>query len=95
MTVAALMNRTGERQQDLASALGLNKTQLSRRQSAKARWTLDDCDSLAAHYGMSVLDLLAGPTHAAGKLSADRLSATLGGTLSRSNSSVLIDITQL
>ncbi|MEU5430919.1 acyltransferase [Streptomyces olivoreticuli] len=79
LTVAALMNRTGERQQDLATALGLNKTQLSRRQAAKARWTLDDCDGLAAHYGMPVLDLLAGPTHAAGKLSAGRLSAALGG----------------
>ncbi|WKK24142.1 acyltransferase [Streptomyces olivoreticuli] len=79
LTVAALMNRTGERQQDLAVALGLNKTQLSRRQAAKSRWTLDDCDTLAAHYGMPVLDLLAGPTHAAGKLSADRLSTALGG----------------
>ncbi|MFF9145987.1 helix-turn-helix domain-containing protein [Streptomyces sp. NPDC014861] len=68
LTVAALMTRTGERQNDLAAAIGLSQAQVSRKQSGAAHWSLDDVDLLAAHYGLSVLDLLAGPTHAAGVL---------------------------
>ncbi|GGS26910.1 hypothetical protein GCM10010252_77280 [Streptomyces aureoverticillatus] len=72
LTVTALMTRTGERQAVLAEGIGLAQAQVSRKQTGKAHWTLDDCDQLAAHYGMSVLDLLAGPTHAVTALSADR-----------------------
>ncbi|MCX4468534.1 acyltransferase [Streptomyces albidoflavus] len=71
-TVAALMQLTRERQPDVAAAIGLTQPQLSRRQSGKSAWTLTDCDRLAAHWGMSTLDLLAGPTHAVGCLSAAR-----------------------
>ncbi|WP_241778388.1 acyltransferase [Streptomyces sp. CNQ431] len=66
------MQLTRERQPDVAAAIGLTQPQLSRRQSGKSAWTLTDCDRLAAHWGMSTLDLLAGPTHAAGCLSAAR-----------------------
>ncbi|MFD4413153.1 helix-turn-helix transcriptional regulator [Streptomyces sp. NPDC058476] len=71
-TVAALMQITGETQADLAAVLGVSQTQLSRRQSGTAAWSLDDCDALAAHYGLDVLDLLAGPTRACESLPAAR-----------------------
>ncbi|MFF3843610.1 acyltransferase [Streptomyces sp. NPDC001930] len=68
LTVAALMARTGERQADLAAGIGQAQTQVSRKQSGRAHWSLEDVDLLAAHYRLHVLDLLAGPTHAAGVL---------------------------
>ncbi|MFF9193567.1 acyltransferase [Streptomyces sp. NPDC014779] len=68
LTVAALMTRTGERQNDLAAGLGQSQAQVSRKQSGKQHWGLDDVDLLAAHYRLHVLDLLAGPTHAVGVL---------------------------
>lgn len=70
--MSALMSRVGERQGDLAVALGQAQAQVSRKQSGKQHWTLDDVDRLAAHYGLGVLDLLAGPTHAVTALAADR-----------------------
>ncbi|MFD0077379.1 hypothetical protein ACFVIY_33620 [Streptomyces sp. NPDC127166] len=36
--------------------------------AGSAHWSLEDVDLLAAHYGLAVLDLLAGPTHAVGVL---------------------------
>ncbi|ALM43675.1 BetR domain-containing protein (plasmid) [Streptomyces sp. FR-008] len=60
----------------MAAAIGLTQPQLSRRQSGKSAWTLTDCDRLAAHWGMPTLDLLAGPTHAAGCLPAARRPTT-------------------
>ncbi|MFB7345373.1 acyltransferase [Streptomyces hydrogenans] len=62
------MSRAGERQGDLAAAIGLSQAQVSRKQSGAAHWSLDDVDLLAAHYDLPVLDLLAGPTHAVGVL---------------------------
>lgn len=47
--VAALMQITGESQADLATALGVSQTQISRRQSGAAAWSLNDCEALAAH----------------------------------------------
>ncbi|MEU5685766.1 acyltransferase [Streptomyces venezuelae] len=70
--VAALMQLTGDTQASLAAVLGVDQTQVSRRQSGSAAWDLDDCDAIAAHYGIDVLDLLAGPTRACDALSADR-----------------------
>lgn len=78
-TVAALMQITGETQADLAAVLGVSQTQLSRRQSGSAAWSLDDCDALAAHYGLDVLDLLAGPTRACESLPAARRRRPLAG----------------
>ncbi|WP_328322961.1 helix-turn-helix domain-containing protein [Streptomyces sp. NBC_00455] len=75
VTVTAIAHRTGEQQSALAAALGLTQSQISRRQHGKAAWTLTDCDRLAAHWGMPVLDLLAGPTHAMTKLPADRIAS--------------------
>ncbi|MEU6933320.1 acyltransferase [Streptomyces sp. NPDC046374] len=66
--MSALMTRTGERQGDLAAGLGQSQAQVSRKQSGKSHWSLEDVDLLAAHYGLHALDLLAGPTHAVGVL---------------------------
>jgi transcriptional regulator with XRE-family HTH domain len=71
-TTAALMQITGESQAGLAAALGVSQTQISRRQSGTAAWSLDDCEALAAHYRIDVLDLLAGPTRACEALPAGR-----------------------
>ncbi|MFJ8570361.1 helix-turn-helix domain-containing protein [Streptomyces sp. NPDC093514] len=68
LTVAALMTRTGERQNDLADGLGLSQAQVSRKQGGRQHWSLEDVDRLAAHFGLHFLDLLAGPTHAVGVL---------------------------
>lgn len=70
--VAALLHATGESQTDLAAALGVSQAQVSRRQSGTAVWSLADCDSVAEHYGIDVLELLAGPTRAAEALPAER-----------------------
>ncbi|MGI5461257.1 helix-turn-helix domain-containing protein [Streptomyces sp. CA-249302] len=72
---AALMRITGESQADLAAGLGVSQTQISRRQSGGAAWSLDDCEALAAHYGIDVLDLLAGPTRACDALAPQRRRA--------------------
>ncbi|CAM5358081.1 helix-turn-helix domain-containing protein [Streptomyces canarius] len=70
--MAALLHATGESQTALAAALGVSQAQVSRRQSGSAAWSLADCDAVAAHYGVDVLDLLAGPTRAVEALPAAR-----------------------
>ena len=72
---AALMQITGESQADLATALGVSQTQISRRQSGSAAWSLNDCEALAAHYGIDALDVLAGPTRACDALAPRRRRA--------------------
>ncbi|MEU4180988.1 helix-turn-helix transcriptional regulator [Streptomyces sp. NPDC026589] len=72
LTIAALMHLTGERQADLAEGLGLGQTQISRKQSGTAAWSLTDVDKLSAHYGIPVIDLLAGVDRAAHCLPARR-----------------------
>lgn len=72
LTVAALMQVTGESQRSVATALGLTQTQVSRRQSGTISWSLRDVDVLAQHYGIGALDLLAGPTRACEALPTDR-----------------------
>ncbi|MGW0301494.1 helix-turn-helix domain-containing protein [Streptomyces anthocyanicus] len=72
LTVAALMQVTGDSQRSVAAVLGLTQTQVSRRQSGAVSWSLRDVDVLAEHYGIGALDLLAGPTRACEALHADR-----------------------
>ncbi|MEU8546344.1 helix-turn-helix domain-containing protein [Streptomyces roseoverticillatus] len=72
LSVAALMRTTGESQRVVAGVLGLTQAQVSRRQSGAASWTLGDVDALAVHYGISALDLLAGPARACEALPAAR-----------------------
>ncbi|WP_432190424.1 helix-turn-helix domain-containing protein [Streptomyces sp. Tue6028] len=70
--VASLLHASGESQTDLAIALGVSQAQVSRRQSGTAAWSLADCEAVAAHYGIDVLELLAGPTRAAEALPGTR-----------------------
>lgn len=72
ITIAAITQVTRETHDALAAVLEVNRSQVSRKQSGKAAWTLADVDRLAAHWGMGPLDLLAGPSHAVGKLSTVR-----------------------
>jgi antitoxin component HigA of HigAB toxin-antitoxin module len=71
-SVTSLMRATGQTQSDIALALGVDQTQVSRRQTGRAAWSLDDCDRLAAHFGIGVLDLLAGPERACARLPRTR-----------------------
>ena len=70
--VAALLHATGESQSDLAAALGVSQAQVSRRQSGTAAWSLADCETVAVHYGIDVIELLSGPTRAVESLPAER-----------------------
>ncbi|MGW7426083.1 helix-turn-helix domain-containing protein [Streptomyces sp. NPDC054813] len=70
--VAALLFATGESQSVLGAVLGVSQAQVSRRQRGTAAWTLADCEAVAAHYGIDVLDLMAGPTRATEVLSGPR-----------------------
>ncbi|MPY32769.1 helix-turn-helix transcriptional regulator [Streptomyces adustus] len=70
--VAALLHAAGESQTELAAALGVSQAQVSRRQSGAAAWSLADCEAVATHYGIDVLELLAGPTRATEALPAAR-----------------------
>ncbi|MFE5812791.1 helix-turn-helix domain-containing protein [Streptomyces sp. NPDC056479] len=70
--VAALLHASAESQTDLAAVLGVSQAQVSRRQSGAAAWSLTDCEVVAAHYGIDVLELLAGPTRATEALPASR-----------------------
>ncbi|MEU3844742.1 helix-turn-helix transcriptional regulator [Streptomyces sp. NPDC028635] len=74
--VAALLHASGESQGDLAAGLGVSQAQVSRRQSGTASWSLAHCDAVAAHYGIDVLDLLAGPTRAVQALPDERRRVT-------------------
>ncbi|MFJ9214434.1 acyltransferase [Streptomyces sp. NPDC102264] len=81
ITIAALMRATDETQTDLGAGIGLSQGQISRKMRADGTgsdWTLWDCDRLAAHYGIGVLDLLAGPDTALKRLDPRRLAATVG-----------------
>ncbi|MGW6262705.1 helix-turn-helix domain-containing protein [Streptomyces sp. NPDC055085] len=80
--VAALLHATGESQAGLAAALGVSQAQVSRRQSGASAWSVADCDLVAAHFGIGVLELLAGPTHATESLPAQRRRA-VGRSASR------------
>ncbi|WP_406430235.1 helix-turn-helix domain-containing protein [Streptomyces sp. NBC_00631] len=73
--VAALLYASGESQSVLGAVLGVSQAQVSRRQRGSAAWTLADCEAVAAHYGIDVFDLMAGPTRATEALPARRRRA--------------------
>jgi hypothetical protein len=75
LTVGALLALTGEKQRDLAAAIGITQTQISRKQAGKVSWSLADCDRLSDHYGIPVPDLLSGPTRATTLLPEGRRTA--------------------
>jgi transcriptional regulator with XRE-family HTH domain len=71
-TITALMHATGETQAQLATGLRLSQGQISRKQSGRHEWSLSDLDKVAAHYGIAVWDLVAGPDVALSKLPESR-----------------------
>ncbi|MDB1090443.1 helix-turn-helix domain-containing protein [Streptomyces sp. ACA25] len=79
-TIAALLRATGERHADLADALGIVRSQVSRKQAGTRPWSLKDLHHLAAHYGMGPADLLCGMDHAVRRLPEHRRADTIGGT---------------
>ncbi|MEU3564580.1 helix-turn-helix transcriptional regulator [Kitasatospora sp. NPDC006786] len=78
-TIAALLRATGGSQADLALGLGLSQAQVSRKLGGRHGWAVADLDRLSAHYGIAVVDLVVGPTHAL-KLLPDKRRALVGGT---------------
>lgn len=54
----AEMARRGERQADLALAVGWTRATASRRLSGSSDWTATDLDRVADHLGIAVTDLL-------------------------------------
>ncbi|MFD8483619.1 helix-turn-helix domain-containing protein [Kitasatospora sp. NPDC059673] len=79
-TVGALLRATGESQADLTHGLGLSQAQVSRKLSGRHGWAVADLDRLSAHYGIAVVDLVSGPTHALKLLPDKRRAAVIGGT---------------
>ncbi|MCY0961463.1 helix-turn-helix domain-containing protein [Streptomyces sp. H27-H5] len=80
VTVAALLQATGENQTALARGLRITQGAVSRKQSGGASWSLEDVDRLSAHYGIPVPDLLCGPSYAVEQLPAVRRAALIGGS---------------
>ncbi|MFJ6384655.1 helix-turn-helix domain-containing protein [Kitasatospora sp. NPDC092039] len=78
-TVAALLRATGDSQADLARGLRLSQAQVSRKLGGRNGWAVADLDRLSAHYGIAVVDLVVGPTHAL-KLLPDKRRVLVGGT---------------
>lgn len=72
LTVRALLDGSGESLENLGSAIGIAKSQLSRRLSGQAGMGFDDCDKIAAHYGVPTPALFFGPFVAYQLLPADR-----------------------
>ncbi|MFJ8443979.1 helix-turn-helix domain-containing protein [Kitasatospora griseola] len=79
-TVGALLRATGESQADLARGVGLSQAQVSRKLSGRHSWAVNDLDRLSGHYGIAVVDLVVGPTHALKLLPERRRAAVVGGT---------------
>lgn len=58
-TIGRLMGAHRENQEILAEAIGLSQGQVSRKQSGVSPWNVDDLEKVAAHYGITVVELLA------------------------------------
>ncbi|WP_207634428.1 helix-turn-helix domain-containing protein [Candidatus Frankia alpina] len=69
-TIRLLMTRTGVRQIDLAEVLGMTQGSLSYRLQGYSNWKIDDLVKVAAHFGLTVSELISGYTAiaAAGRL---------------------------
>ncbi len=63
-TVATLLHETGESQAGLAEAIRVSQAQVSRRQNGAGSLGPRRLRSPGAHFGIDVMDLLAGPSPA-------------------------------
>lgn len=60
-SVRALAAAFGDQQTDLAKVLAVSQVSVSRKLRGALRWSLDDIQALAAHYNVTVDQVLAGP----------------------------------
>ncbi|GAB3214225.1 hypothetical protein GCM10027294_52830 [Marinactinospora endophytica] len=60
-TVAVLLRRCGENIADLAASLHQDRTNVSAKVHGRRLWTVDDLDGIAAHFHITLLELLSGP----------------------------------
>ena len=58
ITIEQYMFFTGERRADIGGLLGVTGQSVSNRLHGRARWTAEDLMAVAAHFGVSVDDLL-------------------------------------
>lgn len=72
--VRFLMASRGEHQQDVATALGLAQSGLSNRFHGRTRWTLDEVDLLAAHFGVAPHQLVEGTWNVRDTMPPQRLA---------------------
>ena len=64
--VRLLLTVRHETQETVAEALGLPRASLSNRLAGRTRWTSDDLDRLAAHFGIDPAVLLMSPAEILG-----------------------------
>lgn len=57
-TVRVAMSLRRESQEQLAAVLGVTRSAVSAKLNGHARWSLDDVDRLAEHYGLAPEQLL-------------------------------------
>jgi hypothetical protein len=67
-TVRHLMTRTRESQEVIGTVLGVSRVGVGLRLQGKTRWTLEEVQLLADHWGLHPADLLLGPSHALDRL---------------------------
>ena len=58
ITVEQYLFLTGEKRADIGHLLGVTGQSVSSRLHGKAKWTVEDLMTVAAHFGVSVNDLL-------------------------------------
>lgn len=75
-TTLLLLRRCGESITDLAASLGQDRTNISAKVHGSRLWTVDDLDRIAAHFGISLLELLAGTQVALDALPHQRRAST-------------------
>jgi transcriptional regulator with XRE-family HTH domain len=78
-----------EHQSDLARALGLTQTSVSARLNGRTRWSVDDLDKLAEHFGVTVADLVNPPRAYLRGTGTSGESVTQGNRRGRIGGSVL------
>lgn len=60
-SVRALSAAFQDQQTGLAKVLGMSQVSVSRKMRGLNRWSVDDVEKLAVHWGVSAAQILAGP----------------------------------
>lgn len=60
-SVRALSAAFGDRQEDVAQVLGLSQNVVSKKFRGLVKWSVEDTQAVAKHYGVTVEQVLAGP----------------------------------